>query len=77
MIGVDWLILIPLAAMKAVGIFSLLVQRFPLAARAESGPWGSVSSNVPTGTSGTWRRVLLVIPFLLMNVSACNCTVVP
>src|SRR5665811_2061051 len=27
--------------------------------------------------SGTVRNVLLVIPVLLMNVSACSCTVVP
>ena len=71
-IGVFWLCLIPFAAMNDVGICSLVVQRFPLAASAESGPWGSVSSNTPTGTSGTVCNVLLVIPVLLMNVSACR-----
>ena len=58
--------------MKAIGIFSLLVQRLPFAASAESGPSGSVSSKLPIGASGTVRNVRLVIPFLLMNVSPCR-----
>ena len=43
-------------------------QRFPFAASAEYWPSGSVSSKLPTGTSGTVLNVLDVIPALLMNV---------
>ena len=70
--GVDCLMLTPFAPTNVVGIASLLVHKFPFAASAESGPWGSFSSNVPIGTSGIVRNVLLVIPALLMNVSPCR-----
>ena len=75
--GVDWWIVIPFCAVNAVGIISLLLQRFPLAASAEYLPSGSVSSKLPTGASGTVRNVLLVIPALLMNVSPCRSSVTP
>ncbi len=76
--GVVCLMVAPFWAVKTVGIFSLVAQRFPFgAASAEYGPWGSVSSKlVPTGWSGTVANVLLVIP-LLMNVSPCRSTVTP
>jgi hypothetical protein len=67
----------PFWAVNAVGIASLLLHRFPLAASAEYGFSGKVSSNVPTGTSGTVLNVLLVIPALLMNVVPTNSTVTP
>jgi hypothetical protein len=70
--GVDCLICIPLAPTNVVGMMSFEVQRFPFAASAESGPCGRCSSNVPIGTSGIVRNVLLVIPALLMNVSPCR-----
>src|SRR6202035_4431032 len=72
LIGVDCLIVAPFCAVNAVGIFSVSLHRLPGAANAENLPWGSVSSNVPTGASGTVRNVLLVTPWGLMNVSACN-----
>src|ERR1039457_2657071 len=72
-----WWISAPFWPTNAVGIASLLVQRLPLAARAENLPSGSVSSNVPTGTSGTVLNVLLVIPALLMNVVPTRSTIVP
>ena len=53
------------------------LHRFPFAASAENDPSGSVSSNVPTGTSGIVWKVELVIPALLMNVSECRSTVTP
>ena len=37
-IGVDWWIASPFWAMNVVGMRSLLVQRLPIAASAESGP---------------------------------------
>jgi hypothetical protein len=77
LIGVDCLIVAPFCAVNAVGIFNVLLHRFVFAANAEYLPCGNVSSNVPTGASGTVRNVLLVIPALLMNVSACNWMVVP
>jgi hypothetical protein len=79
LIGVDWCITAPFWAVNAVGTFSppLTLQRLVLAARAELAPCGSFSSNVPIGTSGTWRNVELVMPAFEMNVSPCNCTVVP
>jgi hypothetical protein len=64
-------------ALRADGMRSLAVQRSPVAASAEFGPCGSVSSNVPTGTSGMVRNVELVIPSGLMNVSPCRSTVTP
>ena len=63
---------VPFCAVYAVGIVSFVVQRFPFAASALSGPCGSVSSKFATGWSGTALNVLLVIPCLLMNVSACR-----
>jgi len=76
-IGVLWRIPMLSWAMNSVGIASLLLQRLPLAASAENVPSGSVSSNVPTGTSGTVLNVLLVIPALLMNVAPTRSTVTP
>ena len=52
-----------------MGIVSFALHRFPFAASAEYGPWGKVSSKLPTGWSGTALNVLLVMPALLMNVS--------
>ena len=62
---------------NSVGITSLLLQRFVFAVSAAYGPWGSVNSNVPTGTSGIVLNVLLVIPALLMNVEPTRSTVAP
>src|SRR6185437_208277 len=77
LIGVDCLMTIPFCASNRVGIFSLVLQRFPLAASAEYLPCGSVSSKLPTGASGTVWNVLLVMPALLMNVSPCKSSVTP
>lgn len=74
---VVWCIVVPFWAVNVVGMFSLWVHRLPFAASAEFGPWGSVSSNVPTGSSGIAGKVELVIPFLLMNVSPCRLSVTP
>ena len=63
---VVWCICTPFWAVNAVGMLSLVVQGFPVAASAEYGPVGSSSWNVLTGTSGIWWNVLLVIPCLLM-----------
>src|SRR6202035_3794770 len=52
-IGVFCLIVAPFCATNEVGIFSASLQRLPGAASAEYLPWGRVSSNVPTGASGT------------------------
>src|ERR1700722_11463043 len=71
-IGVLSCISAPFCPSNAVGIFSVLLHKLPLAARAESEPSGSVSSKLPTGASGTVAKVLLVIPALLMNVSPCR-----
>src|SRR6185437_3063149 len=68
----------PFCATNEVGIVSfVVVQRFLLAANAESWPWGRSSSKVPTGTSGIVLKVLLVMPALLMNVEPIRCTVAP
>src|SRR6202035_2619357 len=77
LMGVLCLIVAPFCAVNAVGIFSVSLHRLPGAASAENLPWGRISSNVPTGASGTVRNVLLVTPCGLMNVSACNWIVVP
>ena len=76
-IGVDCLMTAPFCATNRVGIVSLLLQRFPFAARAEYLPSGSVSWKLPTGASGTVLNVLLVMPALLMNVSPCRSSVIP
>src|SRR5580693_5088628 len=76
-IGVDRLIVAPFCATSMVGIASLLLHRFPFAARAEYLPSGNVSSKLPTGASGIAWNVLLVIPALLMNVSPCTSSVTP
>jgi hypothetical protein len=55
---------------------SLVLQRLPLAANAEYGPWGSVSSKVLKGAAGTVLKVLLVMP-LLMAVLPTRSTVTP
>src|SRR3977135_3508402 len=68
-IGVDRWMLAPFCAMNDVGIFKLLLQRFPFAASAELRPCGRYSSKLLIGTSGTWLNVELVMPALLMNVS--------
>ncbi len=72
LIFVDWWITAPFCATNSVGIFNppLTVHKFAFAVSAEYFPWGSVSSNVLTGASGTVLNVLLVIPALLMNVVA-------
>jgi hypothetical protein len=44
----------------------LVVQRLRLAARAEYLPCGRISSKVPTGTSGTVLKAVLVTPAWLM-----------
>src|SRR5665213_438784 len=67
----------PFCPTNAVGIASLLVQRVPLAARAEYLPSGRFSSKVLTGTSGTVLKVLLVIPAWLMNVVPTKSTLTP
>ncbi len=71
------LISAPFCPTNSVGIASFSLQKLPFAASAENGPCGSVSSNVPTGTSGTVLNVELVIPALLMNVEPTRCTVTP
>src|SRR5580698_4320567 len=53
LIFVDSLIFSPFWARNSVGIVSLLVQRFPLAASAEYLPWGRFSSKLEIGWSGT------------------------
>ena len=75
--GIVWWVVVPFWAVRARGIWSLCVQGFPLAASAELGPWGRVSSKVPTGSSGMARSVPEVIPFLLMYVSLRSCMVTP
>ncbi len=65
-----WWITVLSWAMNSVGIMSLLLQRFPFAASAESLLCGQRQFEGADGTSGTVLNVLLVIPCLLMNVVA-------
>ena len=68
----------PFWPVNAVGITSLVLQRFPFAARAEYLPWGKLSSKLAIGTSGTFLNVLLVMfVLLLMNVLPTRSTVTP
>ena len=74
---VVWLSRAPFCPTNSVGIDSLLVQRFPIAASAEYGPWGSISSKLETGWSGTVLNVLEVTPVLLMKVLPTRSIVMP
>src|ERR1035437_6090017 len=65
LIGVLWWIWAPSCAVNAVGINSFVLQRLLLAASADPGPSGNVSSNRLNGTSGADLKVLLVMPALL------------
>ena len=65
-IGVLVCISAPFCPTNDVGILSLVLQRLAVAAKAEYLPWGRVSSNVPTGTSGTALNVLEVTFVLLL-----------
>jgi hypothetical protein len=76
-IFVDVWITAPFCPRNAVGIASFDLHRLPFAASAENLPCGSVSSKVPTGTSGTVLNVLLVIPAFEMNVEPTRWTVTP
>lgn len=62
----------PFWPVRVVGIVSFVPQRPPcalagrLAPRAEKGPWGSLSSKLEIGASGTALKVLVVMLFLML-----------
>ncbi len=76
LIGVDCLSTAPFCAVNSLGIVSFEAHRLALAASAELGPWGRLSSKELKGTSGVALKVEVVIPFLIC-VEPTKSTVTP